>query len=179
MGSRLAPMGTPAWCQFPLLIQGRRHESTGVPRQRRSTGVLPYYPPTTLSRPLASIARHSCRPDNGTGSYTPVPVRPVLPAFGIWDMSAICPGHVRRRSVGAGILKIRAVTPDCRIAQTIQSRRIASIGQSARLPDSSQCIENGRHGCLAFGRESPGNFAGRHRSAGAGQQLSDGADLVG
>ena len=30
-------MGVPAWCQFPSLIQGRRPESTGVPRQRRST----------------------------------------------------------------------------------------------------------------------------------------------
>ena len=34
------PMGTPSWCQFQSLIQSRRPESTGVPRQCRSTAAV-------------------------------------------------------------------------------------------------------------------------------------------
>lgn len=36
----------------------------------------------------------SCRWDSGTGVYTPVPVRPNIPAFAARDMSHYCPGHV-------------------------------------------------------------------------------------
>lgn len=40
------------------------------------------------------MKRPSRGPDKWTGFYTPVPVRPVDPAFAKGDMSHVCPGHV-------------------------------------------------------------------------------------
>ena len=45
------------------------------------------------------IFHPSCGPDKWTGSYTPVHVRPVAPAFADPDMSSRCPRHVRARNL--------------------------------------------------------------------------------
>ena len=71
----MASMGTPSWCQFPSLIQSRRPESTGVPRQRRSTICSPSPDATNRGCELRPALLHPSIPDQKTtvGNCKPRP----------------------------------------------------------------------------------------------------------